>query len=42
MFSGVSVEHLAHELWHAIIPTLGGAIALAIAGYLFHRKRKGK
>ncbi len=33
------VTHMAHELWHNIVPALGGAIGLGIAGWMFHRKR---
>lgn len=36
---GGMMEHMGHELWHEILPILGSAIALAITGYLFHRKR---
>ncbi len=38
----MSFEHVSHELWHQMVPVLGGAIALAITGFLFHRKKKGK
>lgn len=38
----LDLEHVGHELWHQIVPVLGGATGLAIAGFLFHRKKKGQ
>lgn len=44
MFAGMvhDMQHGFHELWHEMLPVLGGAVALAITGWLFHRKRNGK
>ena len=39
---GSGFVHAMHELWHSIVPTLGGILAVGIGGFLFHKHRKDK